>query len=341
MSVTLDSLNLRREQPIEYSEDKTKWTKNFEDRRNLIDIEASLALSFMSGLVKIKGSAKYLDDRQTKKNSVSVSSVYYATNSRESVTQDMRQNLDYFKSICAKVGKKEGPTHVVSSITRGFRGILTFKKTTDDESKNAEVGGSLEVIIKSLPGIQIEGSAKVDFKENEKKYTENLEVSYTGDAILDTSVTSIEGAVKTYKMFPSIAKESRAVVKFTLSRIEKYCTSQKALLAKLSDQLTLQVLKNLQELEDSDIELETLKSSKAAIAFSASLNSNLNILSENLFTHTQNFKRKIGEVLPKIRGGFGAEAELIDLLNEHIQSPFKKDKLDIFLGKVHYKYQQT
>ena len=180
---TQDSLNLRREQPTEYSKDKTKWTKNFEDRRNLIDIEASLALSFMSGLVKIKGSAKYLDDRQTKKNSVSVSSVYYATNSRESVTQDMRQNLDYYKSICQKVGKKEGPTHVVSSITRGFRGILTFKKTTDDVSKNAEVGGSLEVIIKSLPGIQIEGNAKVQFKEDEKKYTENLEVSYTGDEI--------------------------------------------------------------------------------------------------------------------------------------------------------------
>ena len=99
-----ESLKLIKEDPGEFAEDKTKWTKNLEDRRNLLNIEASLALSFMTGLVK--GSAKYLDDRATKKNSVTVSSVYYATNTKESVTQDMRENLDYPQNICSKVGKK-------------------------------------------------------------------------------------------------------------------------------------------------------------------------------------------------------------------------------------------
>ena len=80
-------------------------------------------------LVSVKGSAKYLDDRKKKENKVSASIVYSATNKRESITQDMRINADFPSSFCDRVGQKHGPTHVVSSVTRGFRGILTFSKT--------------------------------------------------------------------------------------------------------------------------------------------------------------------------------------------------------------------
>ena len=94
-------------------------------------------------LVSISGSAHYLDDRHDKKESglqktskllkhiflsVSVSFIYDSINRVESVTQEMRLQTDYYDDICKKVGKKGGPTHVVSSITRGFRGVLTFKK---------------------------------------------------------------------------------------------------------------------------------------------------------------------------------------------------------------------
>ena len=41
-----------------------------------------------------------------------------------------------------------GPTHIVTSITTGFRGILTFTEETSDETKNSEVGGNLKVLIK-------------------------------------------------------------------------------------------------------------------------------------------------------------------------------------------------
>ena len=94
-------------------------------------------------LVSISGSAHYLDDRRDKKEfgrqklsklskhillSVSVSFIYDSINRVESVTQEMRLQTDYYDDICKKVGKKGGPTHVVSSITRGFRGVLSFKK---------------------------------------------------------------------------------------------------------------------------------------------------------------------------------------------------------------------
>ena len=60
---------------------------------------------------------------------VSVSFIYDSINRVESVTQEMRLNTTYSVDICKKVGTKGGPTHVVSSITRGFRGVLTFEKS--------------------------------------------------------------------------------------------------------------------------------------------------------------------------------------------------------------------
>lgn len=62
--------------------------------------------------------------------SVSATLIYNSKNKVESITQEMRKNPDYNEEFCDKVGQKDGPTHVVSSITRGFRGILKFTKTT-------------------------------------------------------------------------------------------------------------------------------------------------------------------------------------------------------------------
>ena len=93
-----------------------------------------------------------------------------------------------------------------------------------DFSKQSAVGGSLEVVIKSLPSIQIEGSASANITEEEKILTNDLDVSFAGDTILEESVSSFEDAVKVYKHFSTVALKSQNVVKFSLSPIENYCT---------------------------------------------------------------------------------------------------------------------
>ena len=140
---------------------------------------------------------------------LSASIVYSATNTRESTTQDMRTNADFVNEICENVGKDNGPTHVVTSITRGFRGILTFSKTTSDFSKNSVVGGSLKVFIKKLPGIQIEGKATINITEDEKIFRESLQVEFNGDTILQDTVTTYEDALEAYKKFSSVLLQTK------------------------------------------------------------------------------------------------------------------------------------
>ena len=203
--------SMSQKQQDETSETDTLITQDQLDRNNLLDIEANLALSFMGGLVQIGGSAKYLDDRRTQTNSVQVSLKFDATTETEWITADMKQNISYTE-ICNKVGTKNGPTHVVTSLKRGFRAIFTFVKETEDRTKNAAVGGQLSVAIKSLPNIKIEGDASVETKETEKINKESLRVKFWGTTILKEAVTAFAAAVKVCKELPEKAKKSRSVV---------------------------------------------------------------------------------------------------------------------------------
>ena len=92
-----------------------------------------------------------------------------------------------------------------------------------DLSKQAEVGGSLKVIIQSLPSISIEGEASVNINETEKILTQDLEVSFAGDTILEQPVSSFNDTVQVYKQFSCEALKSQNIRKFSLSPIENYC----------------------------------------------------------------------------------------------------------------------
>ena len=79
------------------------------------------------------------------------------------------------------------------------RGIFIFSQATTDETKNAEVGGNLKVLIESLPALQVDGNANVILTEEEEMGTRNLSVSFWGDAIIRDSVSSFEDAVRVFK----------------------------------------------------------------------------------------------------------------------------------------------
>ena len=81
----------------------------------------------------------------------------------------------------------------------------------------------MKVVIKSLPSIQIEAEAGVNISEEEKILTQDLEVSFAGDTILEHSVSTFEDAVRVYKKFSEVAIKSQNIVKFSLSPIEGYC----------------------------------------------------------------------------------------------------------------------
>ena len=102
-------------------------TQTTKEKVRLFGMGLSLRVSVIFGIMLADHSTKFLSEKRTKSNSASVSFSYEAITSTESISQDLRSRLD-FPSICLDIiGRDDGPTHVVTSITRLLLNVVTFK----------------------------------------------------------------------------------------------------------------------------------------------------------------------------------------------------------------------
>ena len=87
-------------------------------------------------------------------------------------------------------------SHVVTEVTYGFDAHMVFEKSTNEDFQNKQISGSLDVLIKSLPSIQIEGHASMNFTEAETTIKNTLEFKFFGDAIIDPPPATFDDAIE-------------------------------------------------------------------------------------------------------------------------------------------------
>ena len=98
--------------------------------------------------------------------------------------------------------------------------------------------------------------------------------------------------------------------------------------------ITKQSLKALDELEYLSIEIDSLLTAPASLAFPNTLGSNLNMFKSELSRYSLKFKNQLREILPKVRGSAeGGEIELVNLVKKYENSPFEVEKAKEFLGR--------
>ena len=100
------------------SKTKLAITQTTKERVKLFGMGLNLRVTALFGIVIVNGNAKYLSEKRTKSNTGTVTFSYEAITSSESISQDLRSNLD-FPDICLDIiGRENAPTHVVTSVTR-------------------------------------------------------------------------------------------------------------------------------------------------------------------------------------------------------------------------------
>ena len=77
-----------------------------------------------------------------------------------------------YPEICKDLGKEDGPTHVVTSITRGLTAALEFKKKVESDSDVSKIAASLKINLELSSALTIEGEGSVNLTENETKIFE-------------------------------------------------------------------------------------------------------------------------------------------------------------------------
>ena len=116
--------------------------------------------------------------------------------------------------------------------------MLRFIKKVTSVDQKQNIAGSLQVAIKKIPGLSIEGQAELNLTEHEKTLTKDIELQFFADEILDTAPTTFEESVTAYQDITKKLKNTTNVIAFEITPIHSYCGQEAAILNEIrSDEL--------------------------------------------------------------------------------------------------------
>ncbi|KAF4075282.1 hypothetical protein AMELA_G00232670, partial [Ameiurus melas] len=174
------------------------------DKANLLDISASLKASFLSGLVEVGGSAKYLRDNKSSARQCRVTMQYSQTTKFEQLTMKELGNITY-----PQVFDQKTATHVVTAVLYGAQAFMVFDHVTAENENKQAVEGNLHAVVKKIPKISIEGDRSIKMNDEEKQLAENISVTFYGDFELEQNPTTYKESLEVYKKLPMQMKQQQ------------------------------------------------------------------------------------------------------------------------------------
>ena len=326
-----DHLNIARNIIAAPYTNSEVFTENaIEDKANALDIEASLKLSFLSGLVNVEGAAKYLNDSKTSKRQSRVVLKYETTTELKQLTMG---HLGTGKIQYPEVFDADIATDVVVGILYGAKAFMVFDKEVSKDESLKEVHGNMEVLVKSLPGIAVDGHGAVDISEEQKKNTESLKCKMYGDFRTSESPTNYEDAVRIYKQLPSLIGENGEkaipikVYLCPLSNIDSRC---QRMVREISTDLVNKTAAMQEHLQSVITECNDLVREEVCVLFPR-LKKQLTTFITSVELYKVFFTKKVLSVIPLIRGGGAEEIELAKIIEEKEISPFSSNNVERWL----------
>ena len=313
-----------------YTNSEVLAEDTIDDKTSALNIEASIKLSFLGGLVNVQGTAKYLDDRKTSSHHSRVVLKYETTTELKQLTME---HLGRGKVQYPEVFDQNIATDVVVGILYGAKAFLIFDQEVSKDESEKEVHGNMEVLVKALPGISIDGRGSVDITEDQKKKTEKMHCKMYGDFRTEESPTTYEEAVRVYRQLPSLIgdKGQNAVaVQVYLRPLSEIDSKGQRMVREISANYiskTCEIQEHIQCIESkcSDLMREDVCSSFPRVK------KQLSTFKSNISRYKIFFQKKLLPLLPSIRGGGAEESALGDIFEEKECSPFAQTCIDTWI----------
>ncbi|XP_067391825.1 stonustoxin subunit alpha-like [Emydura macquarii macquarii] len=303
-----------------------------EDKASALNVTASLKASFLFGLVEVNGSAEYLNDTKTSKHQSRVSLQYSTTTQFKQLTMKHlgRQNVSY-----PDVFDQGTATHVVTAVLYGAQAFFVFDQEISSSENIQEIQGNLQVMIKKIPLVSIEGKGALKMDDKEKAQAEKLSCKFYGDFALENNPATYQEAMKTYSTLPKLLgdKGEKAVpVRVWLYPLTKLDSKAAQLVRDISIALIFDVQTALEQLTELDMRCNDMVKSPIASTF-PEIKRKIQQFKDLCKQHRQTFQKQLAGLLPSIRGGGKEEGALVDILSCKNQSPFNTLRLNEFLDK--------
>ncbi|XP_034006744.1 uncharacterized protein LOC117498712 [Trematomus bernacchii] len=315
------------QRPQSYNEFDIVASESIEDKSEALNVEASLKASFLSGLVEVSGSAKYLNDTKTSKNQARVTLNYKTTTNVQLLSMN---HLGRGKVKHPYIFDQGIATHVVTGILYGAKAFLVFDREVSVNENHQDIQGDLKVIIKKIPCFSIEGEGSLKMEDKDKKKVENVSCRFIGDFLIQKPPTSFQDAIEVYQSLPKLLGangENAVPVKVWLLPLT--CLDSSA--AKLVRQISIGLVEECQSvLEDfSNLEMRCNDALRTQTAQQfPQIGKKLKTFKQKCSEFKLEFQQTLAKKLPSIRGGGEEEAVLAEELRKTCSSPFNSKDLN-------------
>ncbi|XP_060715844.1 neoverrucotoxin subunit beta-like [Tachysurus vachellii] len=300
------------------------------DKANLLDISGSLKASFLSGLVEVGGSAKYLQDTKSSARQSRVTMQYSQTTTFEQLTMKELGNITY-----PQVFEQKTATHVVTAVLYGAQVFMVFDCTSAENESKQVIEGNLNAMVKKIPCLFNDGQAPITITEDEKKMAENISITFYGDIELQENPTTYNEALEVYKKVPAMLKQQGKGVPLTVWLYPLNLLDDKA--AKLVKEVDLSLLCETESLLEEFGKKERICND----LIKRQITDDFPDLKDRLLkfqalhrNYTSLLKKALCRVLPAIRGGTQEDKALGDILSIHYTSPFNVSNMNKWLDDI-------
>ena len=171
----------------------------------------------------------------------------------------------------------------------------------------------------------------MNYTAEDTAFLDNVQCTFHGDAILDPPPATFNDAVKAYKQIPDLAKKSKTIIKYDLTPITNYCTTKHAILQKMQTALLDNLSHILNDIENTQIRIDSLKTSRGASFYSTTIGHNMDRFDTEFTKFVSNWKQELAVLLPKFRGNSNGDHDLVEHIQHFELSPFDHSQAKIFL----------
>ncbi|XP_076866328.1 uncharacterized protein LOC143517555 [Brachyhypopomus gauderio] len=301
-----------------------------EAKSSALNVTASLEASFLGGLVSVKGSAEFLNNKKRSTHHCQVTLQYKTITRFEQLTMD---HLGTGNIKHCNVFEEGSATHVVTGILYGAQAFFVFEKEVSSNENYQDIQGNLHACIKNIPQISIEGDASLKMTEAEKQESNKFNCTFHGDFALDNNPVSFLEAMKVYSELPKLlgVNGERAIpMSVWLYPLKKLDSAAATLVREISVSLVRRARHVIDSLDDTDMQCQELMNNDMANVFTE-IKAKLRKFKDMCSEYKLVFQKQLCKLLPSIRGGGTEEQELVTLLTSVERSPFQGALISAYL----------
>ncbi|XP_073697155.1 uncharacterized protein [Garra rufa] len=300
---------------------------SIEDKSHLMNIDVYLQLSLLSGLINVRGAAKYLSDTKKSFKQQRLTLHYHSTTKFEELTMNhlASGNIAHYE-----VFDNDTATHVVTGVLYGANACFVFDREVASDEDKSTVEGEVKAAFDKLKGISV--GAQIDLSLNDKQKTavQKFSCTFYGDFQLQSNPASFEDALNVFADLPKLLGENKELavpLRVWLYPLDKLHSHA----AKLQKDISIGLIKNAESvfeaLSTTEMKCSDLLKDTPSLAFAGFCDKIMH-MKQNCYIYKLSFMKKLGSLLPKIRGDIEKETALNELLRDHEECPFRRRDLE-------------